>query len=305
MLKIPVSLFLLILVVASLSAMAEEVSYPVIPANRVAVMNLKVSGEGSEQVKDWMPAVIEDNLLKRGWTLVVRGERMQHIQEERNLPGVDPETKSEGDTLVGATAFLELTVRIQISGIQGALGFGNVTVGDYVRASVDLSGQIVDVRTGLLKSSVKVGGSAGALKTIAIVAIKKDWNIGGGGINLAGIRETLVGKAADKAADRLVAKLDSLYSPVPATKSKPVKSSKPAKIQADQDSSATIFVDLPNPELVRVGDRYGVFREDKMVAELEIINIAGNRAEARVITQSSSIRPTDRAKRMPITISAD
>jgi len=305
MLKYEVLLFALVSIMTPLTASAIDGSDTAVPTNRVAVMNLKVSGEGSEQVKDWLPAIIEDNLLKRGWSLVVRGERMKHIQDECNLPGVDPETKAEGNTLVGATAFLELTARIQISGVQGALGFGKITIGDYVRASVDLNGQIVDVRTGLLKSSVKVGGSAGGLKTIAIVELNRNWDIGGGGINLPGIRETLIGKAADKAADRLVAKLDSIYGADPSLTSKKQKPSAAPRIQADQDSRATILIDLPNPESVKVGDRYGVYRDNKLIADLEIISITDNRAEARIISQSSAIRPTDKAKRIPIIISAE
>ena len=58
-----------------------------VPAKRVAVMDLNVSGEYSEQVREWLPAMIEECLLKEGWTLVVRGQRMEHIQQERNLPG--------------------------------------------------------------------------------------------------------------------------------------------------------------------------------------------------------------------------
>jgi curli biogenesis system outer membrane secretion channel CsgG len=305
MLKYKMMLFVLISLIIATAVSAVGADDTNMPVNRVAVMNLKVSGEGSEQVREWLPAIIEDNLLKRGWTLVVRGERMQHIQEERNLPGVDPETKSEGNTLVGATAFLELTARVQISGVQGALGFGNVTIGDYVKASVDLNGQIVDVRTGLLKSSVKVGGSAGGLKTIAIAQLNRNWDISGGGINLPGIRETLVGKAADKAADRLVAKLDALYAADFPSKSKKLKSSTPSKIQVDKVSDATIFVELPNPESVKVGDLYGVYRDNKLVAELVIIGVVDKRAEARITSQTSSIRPTDKARKMPITISAE
>ena len=301
MLRVSAWLFLLISVTAVSSVWADE-SFTPVPAQRIAVMNLRVTGEGSEQVKEWLPALIEDNLLSKGWSLVVRGERMQHIQEERNLAGVDPDTKSEGNTLLGATAFLELTARIQTTGVQGALGFGKVTLGDYVRASVDLNGQIVDVKTGLLKSSVKVGGSAGGLKTLAIVALDRNWNLSGGGINLPGIRDSLLGKAADKAADRLVAKLDLLYSSPSTQKNNKSRSTAQTRIKADIDTQETILIDLPNPALARVGERYGVFRDNKLVAELEIIRILDRRAEAKIISQYSLIQSTDRARRMPMTI---
>ena len=162
-----------------------EIGCP-IPEKRVAVMQLNVEGRYSEQVREWLPALIEDRLLRQGWTLVVRGERMQHIQDEKNLPGVKPETKLPENELLGATAFLELNCRTQVKDIQGAVGYKMFTVGDFARASVDLNGQVVDPATGVLKSSVYSSGSASGIKTALAVTINSDWRIGAGGYNLEG-----------------------------------------------------------------------------------------------------------------------
>ena len=160
------SMFIITLVLFTLSAAHAVDNGCPIPAKRIAVMNLKVSGDYSEQLQDWLPALIEDQLLQEGWTLVVRGERMQHIQDERNLGGINPATKLPENEIIGATAFVELNARIQVKDIQGLIGYKQFTFGDYARASVDLTGQIVDPATGLLKSSIRVGGTAGGSKPL-------------------------------------------------------------------------------------------------------------------------------------------
>jgi len=290
-------------------AFAYEIGDPV-PEKRVAVMNLKVSGEYADQVRDWFPALIEDRLLNEGWTLVVRGERMRHIQEEKNLPGIKPETKLPENELLGATAFLELSARVQVKDIQGIIGYKQFAIGDYARATVDVSGQIVDPATGVLKSSVSVGGSAGGLKTALAVSLGGEWRIGAGGYNLRGIRDTLVGKAADEAADRLIGKLKGLYPSVPGQRNL----ASPASTSVSQPSSttvkaeagpATILVELPDSGSARLGERYGIWRGENLVAEIEIIRLVGKRAEARVLSQESPIRPDDVARKMPLVIKAE
>ncbi len=299
--------------VAAATAGAYEIGEPV-PEKRVAVMDLKVSGQYSDQVRDWLPALIEDRLLKEGWTLVVRGERMQHIQQERNLPGIKPETKLPENELLGATAFLELNARVQVKDIQGIVGFKQFTIGDYARASVDVSGQVVDPATGVLKSSLKVGGSAGGLKTALVVSLGGDWRIGAGGYNLRGVRETLVGKAADEAAARLIEKLKAMYPSMPGQKPLASSSAPSSSASFFQPSSTTvkaaaeaptILVELPDPASVKTGDRYGIWRGEKLIAEVEILRLVGKRAEARIVSQESAIRPDDVARRMPMVIKAE
>ena len=275
-----------------------------IPAKRVAVMNLKVTGRYSDQVRDWLPALIEDCLLREGWTLVVRGERMEHIQEERSLPGIKPETRLPEQELLGATAFVELNARIQVKDIQGLIGYKIFTFGDYARASVDLTGQIVDPATGVLKSSIMVGGTASGLKTALIIAIGSDWRIGGGGYNLRGIRESLVGKAADKAACKLIARLKTLYPTIPAQRPAPGLQPSSTTVAVDA-AEPTILMTLPDTSSGKVGDVYGVYRGDNLIAEVEILNVVGRRAEARILSQSQPIVPTDKARKMPMVILAE
>ena len=275
-----------------------------IPNRRVAVMNLKVSGEYSEQVKDWLPALIEDCLLKEGWTLVVRGEKMEHVQQERNLPGIKPETKLPDNELLGATAFIELNARIQVKDIQGIIGYKVFSLGDYVRASVDLNGQIVDPATGVLKSSLSVGGSASGLKTAAAVTIGSDWRIGASGYNLQGVRETLVGKAADVAAGKLLMKLRELYCTIPSQRS--AAGLQPASTTVSAESSVnTILINLPDSTSAAAGDRYGIYRAGEMIAEVEITHLAGKRAEAKIISQTQPIAATDTARKMPVVIGTE
>lgn len=296
------------LLTLTVSAFAYEPGDP-IPDKRIAVMDLKVSGEYSDQVRYWLPALIEDRLLKEGWTLVVRGERLKPVQEEHNLPGVKPETKLPDNELLGATAFLELNARVQVKDIQGVVGFKYFTLGDYARATVDLNGQIVDPATGVLKSSVSVGGSAAGLKTALVITLGEDWRIGAGGYNLRGVRETLVGKAADEAAIRLVEKLKALYPSIPGKKSPAREAASFAQLASTTITAAsteqTILIELPDSASPQIGERYGVWRGDKLIAEVEIVRLAGKRAEAKIIRQELPIQPTDVARRMPVVIKAE
>lgn len=295
----------LLLLALACAAYAADPSGIAIPDKRVAVMNLRVSGEYSEQVRDWLPALIEDRLLKEGWTLVVRGERMRHIQEERNLGGVNPDTKLPDNQIIGATAFLELNARIQVKDIQGLIGYKQFTIGDYARASVDISGQIVDPATGLLKSAVTVGGSASGLKTAAVVTIGSDWRIGAGGYNLRGVRESLVGKAADTAAEKLISQLRCLYPTVPSQPGTMPRTQLSSTTIAVSPSEQTILLDLPGPADTKAGDKYGVYRGEALIAELLIIKVAGKRAEAAILAQTGPIQPTDIARKLPIVLKAE
>lgn len=289
---------------------AAEPCAQAIPDKRVAVMELNVSGDYSEQVRSWLPALIEDRLLKEGWTLVVRGERMRHIQDERNLGGLNPATKLPDNQIIGATAFIELAARVQVKSIQGAIGYKAFSIGDYARASVDITGQVVDPATGLLKQSVTVGGSAGGLKTAAVVTLGDDWKIGAGGYNLSGVKASLVGKAADVAAARFIEKLKCLYPSIPGQRvAAPAVQPVPSATSATQLSSTTvavgssaptILIDLPDSGAAAVGDRFGVYRGETMIAELEIARLFGKRAEARVLSQTTSIAATDVARKIVV-----
>ena len=284
-----------------------------VPDKRIAVMRLNVAGRYSEQVREWLPALIEDKLLKQGWTLVVRGERMRHIQEEKSLPGVKPETRLPENELLGATAFLEMNCRTQVKDIQGAIGYKVFSVGDFARASVDLNGQIVDPATGVLKSSIFASGSASGVKTALAVTISSDWRIGAGGYNIEGIRETLIGKAADTAATQMVARLIALYPCMPAQKRvqtvmpvQPSRALQPSSTTvAAEAAPSTILISLPQRNAGRVGDRYGVYRADALIAEVEIVRLFGPRAEAKIISQTGPIQPTDVARKIPIQIQAE
>jgi hypothetical protein len=248
--------------------------------------------------------LIEDHLLKEGWTLVVRGERMQHVQQEQNLPGVKPETKLPENELLSATALLELSARVQVKDVHGVLGYKSITVGGYSRASVDLNGQIVDPATGVLKSSVSVGGSASGVKTALVVSLGGNWRIGAGGYNLSGIRESLVGKAADEAALRLVEKLKAAY---PALPSQPVVTPwQPSSTTvAVEPSPQVILLSLPESSDAQVGDHYGIYREDKLIAEVQVKDLIGRRAVAEVLLQTDAIKTTDIARKMPVVVVAE
>jgi len=284
-----------------------EIGCP-IPEKRIAVMKLNVEGRYSDQVRHWLPALIEDRLLKAGWTLVVRGERMRDVQAERDLPGIKPETRPPDNELLGATALLELNCRTQVKDIQGAVGYKIFTVGDFTRASVDLNGQIIDPATGVLKSSVFASGSASGVKTALGVTINTDWRVGAGGYNLEGIRETLIGKAADTAVTQLVARLIALYPSLPGRQDgqigvAPLQPSS-TTINADAEP-ATILITLPDKSAAAVGERYGVYRGDQLIAEVEVTTLVGTRAQAKIIAQSSPIQPTDTARKMPVEIKAE
>ena len=284
-------------------AEAYEIGDP-IPASRVAVMNLKVSGQYASQVKDWLPLLVEDHLLKEGWTLVVRGERMQHVQEEQNLPGVKPETKLPENELLSANALLKLSARVQVKDVHGVLGYKSITVGGYSRASVDLNGQIVDPATGVLKSSLNVGGSASGVKTALVVSLGGDWRIGAGGYNLSGIRDSLVGKAADEAALRMVEKLKAAYPSLPQQPT--VTPWQPSSTTVTvEPSPQTILLSLPESSNAQVGDHYGIYREEKLIAEVEVRDLIGRRAVAHVVFQTDAIKATDTARKMPVVVVAE
>ena len=275
-----------------------------IPERRVAVMNLRVSGQYSEELREWLPVLIEDRLLAEGWTLVVRGERMQHIQQERTLPGVKPETRLPDQEILGATAFVELAARVQVKDIQGVVGYKVFSLGDYVRATVDVTGQIVDPATGVLKCSINVSGSASGLKTALVVRLGSDWRVGAGGYNVKGIRESLVGRAADEAAVKLIGRLKALYPTIPSQR--PPASLQPSSTTVSvATAESTILLDLPENQPGAAGDRYGIYRGDELVAEVEIIRSFGRRAEARIISQTGGIKASDVARRMPVVVGVE
>lgn len=70
-------------------------------------------------------------------------------------------------------------------------------------------------------------------------------------------------------------------------------------------AAATVLITLSEKASGKLGDRYGVYRGELLVAELEIVKLAGTRAEAKVISQTSPIQPADIARRMPVAIKAE
>jgi len=280
-----------------------------IPEERVAIMDLRVTGDYADQVRFWLPALIEDHLLKEGWNLVVRGDRGKNVQAERTLRDLKPETKLPSNEVLGATVFVELNARVQVKDIQGIIGYKAFTFGDYARAVVDINGQVVDPATGVLKSSVNVGGSASGLKASVVFTIAKDWRVGALGYNLKGIRESLVGKAADTAACRMVQKLKLLYPTMPgqtrASKTPNARMQPSSTTVALQSTAPTILLSLPSDHDAKPADRYGIYRDETQIAEVQIIRVAGNRAEARILSQKEAIKPTDVARKAPLMIMAE
>jgi hypothetical protein len=275
-----------------------------VPAKRVAVMDLEVRGQYASEVRDALPELIEDRLLRAGWTVVVRGRRMAHVQEERDLPGVRPGTEPPDNELLGATALLELTARIQVNDTRGLAGAWIFGGGDVVKATVDLNGQIVDPATGVLKATVSVNGSQTGLRSLVLGEVRR-WHRRPEvvGFDLAGIRQSLVGKAADKAADRLVDRLDAVSWDIPRGP-RDNRRPEPPVVERD-DAGRTVLLRLPDGAVAHAGDHYGIYREGVRIAEVEILRMVGDEAEARILHQDSPLRPTDRARPMPLVIPSD
>jgi hypothetical protein len=267
-----------------------------IPSNRMAVMDLRVSGDYSNEVREWLPALIQDRLLAAGWTLVQRGQRMAHIQDEQNLPGIKPETRPQANELLGATSLLELTAEVKVNDISAFGLFHWFGGGDLARATIVLNGQIVDPATGVLKASINVKGSDSGLRSIVLGRVG-GWNRSGAvGFDINDIRSSLIGKAGDQAALKLVDQLKKVYGPTvnqPGTQAMNVDPSK-----------STILLNLPPGADAHRGDHYGIYRNDALMAEVEVVRIIGNQAEVRILSQTGALKSTDTARKMPLTINA-
>ena len=76
-------------------------------------------------------------------------------------------------------------------------------------------------------------------------------------------------------------------------------------VTAEKSGVGTILIDLPDSASSHVGDKYGVYRGDEMVAELELVRVAGKRGEAKIIKQTGPILPSDKARKITMLIGTD
>ena len=258
------------------------------PAQRVAVLRLKVDGPYANQIQQWLPELIETRLAEHGWMVLARGEAMQNIQAEQHLPGTDATTAPGKDKLIGASALLDLTARVTIKEVDAAINIGLFSLGGLVKVKVQLSGQALDTTTGVIYPVGMFTSEISKLRRLGVVLPSLDWI--GGAFNFNAIRESMVGQAADETAMSLVRKLDEMPWLVPGREQ-----------QISQEPSA-IYLTFPEDKLPRIGDEYGIFRGDRMIAKVKIVAIEGTRARCERLAQLERICNTDVARPLSIEI---
>ncbi|MFP3903407.1 MAG: CsgG/HfaB family protein [Armatimonadota bacterium] len=259
-----------------------------VPAQRLAVLKLRVDGPHASQIRQWLPELIETRLAEDGWTVLARGETMREIRKEQELAGVDPTTAPEKDKVWGASALLDLTARITIKETNAGVNIGLFSIGGYVEVKVELSGQAVDTTTGVEIPLGIFKGQESKLRTLAVVLPTKSYI--GGGFSISAVKESMVGKAADKAAMSLVEKLNEMPGLVP------------GREQQISDAPDAIYLNFAEDALPRVGDEYGIFRGDVMIARVKITRLEGSRARCELLAQIDEIQGTDVARPLAIEI---
>ena len=259
-----------------------------IPAQRLAVLQVKVEGAHASQVRHWLPQLIETQLAESGWMVLARGETMQEIQAEHHLTGVDPTTAPETGKLVGATAFLDLTARITVREVDAAINIGIFSLGGLAKAKVELSGRAVDTTTGIAYPVGQFQSEVSRLRRAAIILPSSKWI--GAGFNYGAIRETMVGQAADDTAKKLVTRLNAMPWLIP------------GRAQQISDMPDVIYLTFPPDRLPQMGSEYGVYRDEQMIARVKVTGLEGNRACCQVLAQLDDIRASDVARPLVLEI---
>jgi len=267
---------------------ADQPAATQIPARRVAVLKLKVDGPHANQIRQWLPELIESRLAEHGWMVLARGETMQQIQAEQSLPGVDATTAPGKDKLIGASALLDLTARITIKEVDAAINIGLFSLGGMVKVKVELSGQAVDTTTGVIYPVGVFTSQVSKLRRLAVVLPSSHWI--GGGFNYGAVKETMVGQAADRVAGSLVKKLDEMPWVVP------------GRERQISDAPSAVYLTFPPDRLPRIGDEYGIFRGDRMIAKVRITALEGTRARCEILAQLEEVCSTDVARPLAIEI---
>lgn len=275
-----ISVFLLILLVMVIITPALAVE--TVPDKRVAIGRLNITGDYSWGIQEWLPRFLEAKLVKSGWTVLGRGEAYHAVREEQHLAGINPATQPPRNEIWGATAALKLTCRTQVNRIAGGglLRFGetNINVGSYIRVQTDLIGEMLDTRTGQIKPVAISSSREGALESLGVYINSRNSFFRGGAIHTDRLRETLLGKAADEAVEKLVQQLNQLYDQVPG-----------------QGSWGRVTI--PVPRGTQAGDLIGIFRAQPGVsgeicvgqAQVEQILVTGQ-AVCKVVDGSGESR---------------
>lgn len=259
-----------------------------IPPQRIAVLQLQIQGRYAHILQEWLPAFMEAKLVEAGWTVLARGATMAEIQREQNLPGVDPTTAPQKNKLYGATALIKLTARADVQDIDAAAHIGFLSIGGLVKVKFHLNGQIVDTSTGVLHPLGTITTRKSKLRRLAIVFPKISWI--GGGYNIGHIKETLVGSAADDAANQLVKRLNLLRPTVPGLA---------AAVPVEQE---TIILSFPDGMRPAPGAEYGIYRGERLIAKVRVISFAEGRATCQVLAATDQIRSTDRARPLEVVV---
>jgi len=266
-----------------------------IPAQRVAVMELEYRGRYGHELRKWLPALIEAKLAEHGWTVLARGEALEAIRQEQNLPGVDPTTAPPQNKLYGASAILKLTARVDVKNYDAAAHIGILTIGGLAKVKFYLNGQMIDTGTGTIRSLGEITTSKSKLKGIGVVFPSIGYV--GGGYKISGIRDSLVGAAADDAAEELVKRVEQARSDVPGYE---------AAIPVEQQ---TIKLAFPAAMRPAPGAEYGIYRGDRMIAKVRVIGFEEGLATCRVLAATDQIRSTDVARPLeiivPVEVSAE
>ena len=260
----------------------------IIPAQRIVVMDLQMGGRYAHELRKWLPAFLEAKLAEHGWTVLARGEALETIRQEQDLPGVNPLTAPPKNQLYGASAILKLNARVDVKDYDAAANIGIFSIGGLTKVKFHLNGQIIDAATGVINPLGEITASASKLKRLAVVFPSIGYI--GGGFNISDIRDSLVGAAADDGATELVKRLETMRGNVPGYE---------AAIPVAQE---TIVLAFPEGMRPAPGAEYGIYRRDKMIAKVRVMRFDEGRATCQILAATDQIRSTDIARPLEIVV---
>ncbi len=265
------------------------------PTDRLAVVDVEISSRGWSchypgGRQAWMTDLLSSKFAEVGWTVVGR-RRLDNNIREQNLGTsgrVDPRTAPSIGKLYGASKLVQVVVRIELN--HSRINVDNMRL-EIVTAKVMINGHLNDTETGVIFPAKTVKTEEWRPKNVSFGG----WR----GTNFASSNpeDEAVNRAADKAVARFVKQITAAYPQtlLPAT-------------DLSLASKTPQFLYLVPKEQVYEGDCFGIWRNGKMIAEVEVAEICQDgRAYCKVLRSSISNlgQPGDIARSLTPTISVE
>ncbi len=244
------------------------------PTDRLAVVDVEISSRGwscrySGGRQAWIVDRVSSEFAKAGWTVVER-RRLDSIIREQNLGAsgrVDPRTAPSTGKLYGASKLVQVIVRIELN--HSRINTDGTRL-EIVTAKVTINGHLNDTETGVIFPAKTVKAEEWRPRNVSFGG----WR----GMNFASSNpgDEAVNRAADRAVARFVKQITTAYPQtlLPAT-------------DLGLAPKTPQFLYLAPKKQVYEGDCFGIWRNGKMIAEVEVAEICQDgRAYCKVLRSS-------------------